>query len=173
MPGPPESGAGVLALLHTSAVHVPVFDALRDADRPGLELRHFVAPELLARARAGGPDAVAGEVRAILDRAVAEGAAAVLCTCSTIGAIAERAFAERTGAERSVTERSATARSVTGRSATERAFAERTGAERSVTERSATARSVTESSATERAFAERSATARSVTARSVTERSAI
>jgi hypothetical protein len=36
---------------------------------------------------------VAGEVRAALDRAVDDGARAVLCTCSTIGAVAEEAGA--------------------------------------------------------------------------------
>lgn len=80
-----------LALLHTSPVHIPVFDALRDEDHPALELRHFVSEELLERARAEGPEAVADEVRAMLDRAVADGAVAVLCTCSTIGAVAEAA----------------------------------------------------------------------------------
>lgn len=89
MPSP----GGVLALLHASPVHVPVFDALRDEDHPGLELRHAVHEELLARARTEGPGAVAGEVRAALDRAVASGAGAVLCTCSTLGAVAERAGA--------------------------------------------------------------------------------
>ncbi|MGX5187406.1 aspartate/glutamate racemase family protein [Streptomyces avermitilis] len=83
-----------LALLHTSPAHVPVFDALRDEGHPGLELTHFVAGELLARARAEGPEAVADEVRAALDRAVAAGAGAVLCTCSTIGAVAEAAGAD-------------------------------------------------------------------------------
>ncbi len=84
---------GVLALLHTSPVHVPVFDALRDEDHPDLELRHTVDEELLTRARIAGPAAVAGEVRAALGRAVADGADAVLCTCSTIGGVAERAKA--------------------------------------------------------------------------------
>ncbi|MFF4346049.1 aspartate/glutamate racemase family protein [Streptomyces sp. NPDC001530] len=84
----------MLALLHTSPVHVPVFDALRDEAHQGLELRHLVAEELLTRARSEGPDAVADEVRAVLDRAVAEGARAVLCTCSTLGGVAERAGAE-------------------------------------------------------------------------------
>lgn len=84
---------GVLALLHTSPVHVPVFDALRDEDHPDLELRHTVDEELLARARIEGPAAVADEVRVALGRAVADGAGAVLCTCSTIGGIAERAEA--------------------------------------------------------------------------------
>ncbi|MEV7320172.1 aspartate/glutamate racemase family protein [Streptomyces sp. NPDC093970] len=81
----------MLALLHTSALHVPVFDALRDEDHPGLELRHLVTPELLARARGEGPDAVAPQVAAALERAAADGVRAVLCTCSTIGEVAERA----------------------------------------------------------------------------------
>ncbi|MEV7145328.1 aspartate/glutamate racemase family protein [Streptomyces sp. NPDC093084] len=82
-----------LALLHTSPLHVPVFDALRDEDHPGLGLRHLVAPDLLARARAEGPEAVAPQVTAALERAAADGAGAVLCTCSTIGEVAERAAA--------------------------------------------------------------------------------
>ncbi|MFI0960006.1 aspartate/glutamate racemase family protein [Streptomyces sp. NPDC021080] len=89
---PPRSGP--VALLHTSPAHVPVFEALRDADHPGLELRHLVDEELLARARREGPEAVAGEVRALLAGAVADGARVVLCTCSTIGAVAERSGAE-------------------------------------------------------------------------------
>jgi len=90
---PEERHARVLALLHTSPAHVPVFDALRDEDHQGLELRHFVDEDLLARARREGPEAVAGAVRDVLDAAVAEGARAVLCTCSTIGGVAETAGA--------------------------------------------------------------------------------
>lgn len=84
----------MLALLHTSPVHVPVFDSLRDEAHPGLELRHHVDAGLLDRARQEGPEAVAGAVRAVLRRAVAEGARAVVCTCSTIGGVAEAAAAE-------------------------------------------------------------------------------
>ncbi|MCX0247405.1 MULTISPECIES: aspartate/glutamate racemase family protein [Streptomyces] len=80
-----------LALLHTSPVHVPVFDALRDADHPGTALRHVVREELLTTAAALGPEAVADEVEAVVADLVAEGADAVLCTCSTIGAVAEAA----------------------------------------------------------------------------------
>ncbi|GAA2896711.1 aspartate/glutamate racemase family protein [Streptomyces mexicanus] len=87
----------MLALLHTSPVHVPVFDALRDEDHPGLRLRHFVDATLLSTARRKGPRAVTGEVETLLRRAVAEGARAVLCTCSTIGAVAETAGAAATG----------------------------------------------------------------------------
>ncbi|MFF9044459.1 aspartate/glutamate racemase family protein [Streptomyces parvulus] len=86
----------MLALLHTSLVHVPVFDALRDTAHPGLELRHHVHAGLLERARREGPEAVTDAVRDVLRRAVAEGARAVLCTCSTIGAVAEDA-ASRAG----------------------------------------------------------------------------
>lgn len=84
----------MLALLHTSHAHVPVFDALRDEDHQGLELRHFVDEELLDRARREGADSVTDDVRAALHRAVGEGARAVLCTCSSIGGVAEAAAAE-------------------------------------------------------------------------------
>ncbi|MEU7064600.1 aspartate/glutamate racemase family protein [Streptomyces sp. NPDC046161] len=74
-----------LTLLHTSPVHVPVFDALRDRDHPGAVLRHLVVAELLERARTHGPASVAPGLREVL--AGAEGP--VLVTCSTIGAVAE------------------------------------------------------------------------------------
>lgn len=83
----------MLALLHTSPVHVPVFDALRDQDHPGLELRHLVAEDLLERARADGPAAVADGVRVRVREAVDRGARGVLCTCWTIGGVAEAAAA--------------------------------------------------------------------------------
>ncbi|MGI5404310.1 aspartate/glutamate racemase family protein [Streptomyces sp. CA-135486] len=79
----------MLALLHTSSVHIPVFEALRDQDHPGLELRHLVHEELLIRAGEEGPAAVATAVATVLTSAVATGASAVLCTCSTIGGVAE------------------------------------------------------------------------------------
>ncbi|MFE3775858.1 aspartate/glutamate racemase family protein [Streptomyces sp. NPDC059122] len=81
----------MLALLHTSPVHVPVFDALRDAEAPGLPLRHLVRPELLAAAREAGPDGIAEEVAGALGELVRAGARAVLCTCSTLGTVAEAA----------------------------------------------------------------------------------
>ncbi|MER6447272.1 aspartate/glutamate racemase family protein [Streptomyces venezuelae] len=75
-----------LLLLHTSPVHVPVFDALRDRNHPGAVLRHLVVPELLDRARAEGPESVAPALRGLL---LAEAGPPVLVTCSTIGATAE------------------------------------------------------------------------------------
>ncbi|MFI5979495.1 aspartate/glutamate racemase family protein [Streptomyces sp. NPDC051555] len=85
-----QGGPVGLTLLHTSPVHVPVFDALRDLHHPGTVLRHLVVPELLARARVVGPEAVAGEIQALLaEPGSGSGDDAVLCTCSTIGAVAE------------------------------------------------------------------------------------
>ncbi|MFB7462984.1 aspartate/glutamate racemase family protein [Streptomyces sp. NPDC056224] len=75
-----------LLLLHTSPAHVPVFDALRDRNHPGAVLRHRVVPELLDRARAMGPQAVAPDLAGLLAEA---GPLPVLVTCSTIGATAE------------------------------------------------------------------------------------
>ncbi|MFG2832622.1 aspartate/glutamate racemase family protein [Streptomyces sp. NPDC048434] len=83
----------MLALLHTSPVHVPVFDALRDEEAPGLAMHHLVRPELLDRARAQGPDAVVDDLSAELAAAARHGARAALCTCSTIGSVAETAGA--------------------------------------------------------------------------------
>ncbi|MFF3286818.1 aspartate/glutamate racemase family protein [Streptomyces sp. NPDC003023] len=79
----------MLALLHTSAVHIPVFDGLRDRYHPSLRLRHLVREELLAGAVREGPEAVAPAVADAVAEAVADGADAVLCTCSTIGGVAE------------------------------------------------------------------------------------
>lgn len=83
----------MLALLHTSPVHVPVFDALGEALDPRPALRHVVRPELLARAREEGPEAVADDVAEALAEAARAGAAAALCTCSTLGSVAEAAGA--------------------------------------------------------------------------------
>ncbi|MDJ0465282.1 aspartate/glutamate racemase family protein [Streptomyces sp. H27-C3] len=79
----------MLTLLHTSPVHGPVFDALRDRHHPGLGLRHLVYEDLLAAARSEGPGAIDSALAAVLTEAVTDGATAVLCTCSTIGGAAQ------------------------------------------------------------------------------------
>lgn len=76
-----------LGLLHTSPVHVATFDALRDEEAPDVELVHVVREDLLAGARDHGPDAMADQVASAVRDLSAD---AVLCTCSTIGAVAER-----------------------------------------------------------------------------------
>jgi hypothetical protein len=76
-----------LGLLHTSPVHVATFDALAAEEAPDVELVHVVREDLLAAARAHGPEAVADQVAEAVHDLPAD---AVLCTCSTIGAVAER-----------------------------------------------------------------------------------
>ena len=82
----------MLTLLHTSPVHVATFDALRDRIAPGTPLAHIVREDLLSRARTEGvtPE-IAGETAALIRQARGP----VLCTCTTLGAVAEAAGALR------------------------------------------------------------------------------
>ncbi|MCA0921346.1 hypothetical protein [Pseudooceanicola nanhaiensis] len=81
----------MLTLLHTAEVHVARFAALRDRLAPGAELRQEVRPDWLARARAEGVAAVAEEVTAFIRAA----GGPVICTCTTLGPVAEAAGAAR------------------------------------------------------------------------------
>lgn len=83
-----------LAFLHTAEVHVATFEGLARARAPGLETRHSVEAGLLAEALAeGGISAALAARIGEAVRAAAQDADAVLCTCSTIGAVAEAAGA--------------------------------------------------------------------------------
>lgn len=87
---PPDTDA--LAFLHTAQAHVPRFERLVREIAPDLAVRHVVREELLADARVVGvddADLIARVHRAMRD-AAAGGANVVVCTCSTIGDIAER-----------------------------------------------------------------------------------
>ena len=84
-----------LAFLHTALVHVPTFEGLVREIAPGLRVRHLVREDLLADARAVGLTGVddaglAARVHQAMHEAAAGGATVVVCTCSTLGAIAER-----------------------------------------------------------------------------------
>jgi hypothetical protein len=80
-----------LTFLHTSAVHVARFSSLAAELDPSVPVRHEVNEELLARVVAAG--SVTPEARASIQQAVQalarQGAAVILCTCSTIGSVAE------------------------------------------------------------------------------------
>jgi Asp/Glu/hydantoin racemase len=84
-----------LGFLHTADVHVATFEALARSHGQGLETRHRVEPQLLADALAEGgiSPALAARIGEAV-RAAAQEADAVLCTCSTIGAVAEAAGRE-------------------------------------------------------------------------------
>jgi hypothetical protein len=103
-----------IAFLHTAQVHVPGFERLVRELTPEVEAGHLVREDLLREARAAGIDhpALPAKVHdAMREAAAANGAALVVCTCSTLGGIAERtatggAFAaqriDRAMAERAV-----------------------------------------------------------------------
>ncbi len=79
-----------VAFLHTSPVHVASFDALLKELAPERRAAHHVREDLLARAqRDGVADAsLAAAVREALLTAARE-AQVVVCTCSTLGGLAE------------------------------------------------------------------------------------
>ena len=76
-----------LALLHTSALHVPTFNNLLEQTGFESEPTHVVREDLLERARTNG---VTPELAAELDAVLASlDADLILCTCSTLGGLAE------------------------------------------------------------------------------------
>jgi len=82
-----------LALLHTSPLHVETFGRLLAAAAPQLPVQHVVDETLLADAQRLGadePTLVRRVQQAMAAAAAAQGASLVVCTCSTIGAAAER-----------------------------------------------------------------------------------
>jgi hypothetical protein len=81
----------MITFLHTSPVHVPTFTALLERLQPGAQAKHIVDEDLLVHARLHGADDgdVIQRVQAAVRVAASGGAQVVLCTCSTIGGIAE------------------------------------------------------------------------------------
>lgn len=81
-----------IAFLHTSDSHIPTFSQLLAEADPSLEATHVVRADLLAQAqRVGADDAVlVQQVQQAMADAAAAGPALVVCTCSTIGGVAER-----------------------------------------------------------------------------------
>ncbi len=81
-----------LAFLHTSPVHVAPFDALVHRAEPTAKTHHVVDEALLADARRLGADdeEIQRRVAEAMWGAAAGGALVVMCTCSTLGGVAER-----------------------------------------------------------------------------------
>lgn len=81
-----------LTFLHTTASNQVLFESLLAAHAPDIPAVHSVHADLLARAVAQGdvtPE-IARDVEACLRQALDEGAAIVLCTCSTLGICADQ-----------------------------------------------------------------------------------
>ena len=79
-------------LFHTSDTHPARFDRLRDRIAPGAGLVHHVHEDWLDRARTEG---LTGGLVAEIGAAISAEAGPKLCTCTTIGHIAEAAGATR------------------------------------------------------------------------------
>ncbi len=81
-----------LVLLHTSEAHVARFDALCDRIAPGKLLQHHIRPEWLTQARAKG---LSPDLEMAFQAFMQAQDAPVLCTCTTLGPLAEKAGAIR------------------------------------------------------------------------------
>jgi hypothetical protein len=83
-------GPGTVGFLHTAQVHVPTFEALSRELMPSAQTVHRVDPEALELAR---QDGTGKRVRAVVASHLSElreaGCEVILCTCSTLGEIAE------------------------------------------------------------------------------------
>jgi hypothetical protein len=86
-----------IGFLHTSSVHVPTFEALVAELAPGTMVVDEVAEQLLEIARQSGvaDERVGAGIEQRLDGLIDRGAALVVCTCSTIGAVAESVGRQR------------------------------------------------------------------------------
>ncbi len=81
----------MIVFLHTSPVHIATFDGLRDRFAPGLVIHHVVREDLLelAVAQGGLTAEVEAAATAALGEIVAEDTQVIVCTCSTLGPVAE------------------------------------------------------------------------------------
>jgi hypothetical protein len=80
-----------LLCLHTADVHRATFDGLRDRITPGTPLQHVVREDWFHRAQNG----IAEDLVAEISEAVQAASGPVICTCTTLGEIAEQAGAIR------------------------------------------------------------------------------
>ena len=80
-----------IAFLHTAAVHVETFSQLVSELEMGISARHIVDEKLLKDARRLGMiPAVCQQIDAAMLEATSTGANVVVCTCSTLGGVAEQ-----------------------------------------------------------------------------------
>jgi len=89
----PPSHQSAIAFLHSSPLHIETFNALGVELAPHVTLEHVVREDLLVAAETAGQmtDAIAIRTREALMALVDQGAALIVCTCSTLGATAEAA----------------------------------------------------------------------------------
>jgi len=80
-----------IAFLHTSEAHVETFDELMLNTAPELQVIHLVDEKLLQDARHEGiTQEIKTRIHSAMSKAASSDAAVVVCTCSTIGSVAEQ-----------------------------------------------------------------------------------
>lgn len=87
--------AKAIAFLHTSTVHIATFDRLLSELAPDIQARHMVNERLLQEARKQG--GITPQLRKQVQEelvAAAQHADVVVCTCSSIGSVAEMLTSE-------------------------------------------------------------------------------
>lgn len=82
----------MIAFLHTSPIHVDTFDGLMRVHAPDSRVEHLVDESLLRDAQTLGVEnaGIVSRVTQRMKEAAESGARVVVCTCSTIGGIAEK-----------------------------------------------------------------------------------
>lgn len=95
-----------LTFLHTSPAHIETFTKLLAEIDPTVPVKHLVDESLLSDARAFGitPE-LTQRINHTVQSAIADNAAVVVCTCSTIGDTAEKANANPDHATNPATDR--------------------------------------------------------------------
>ena len=83
----------MLAFLHTARVHVANFERLARELTGAIPIRHEIREALLADTRTAGviTDAVRSATTKAVQTLAGEGARVIVCTCSTLGGVAEAA----------------------------------------------------------------------------------
>jgi hypothetical protein len=89
MTDPSNYAAGKVGFLHTAQVHEATFEALAREYLPSASTVHRVDPHALELALQDGAQSVRAVVAAHLAELRAAGCKVVLCTCSTLGEVAE------------------------------------------------------------------------------------
>ena len=79
-----------LGFIHTAAVHVATFEQLVAEIQPACVVEHVVMPALLEQARQEGlTSAIAQQLTQVIEQLQANGIECIVCTCSTLGGLAE------------------------------------------------------------------------------------
>ncbi len=88
----PSTSDPSLVFMHTSPSHIATFNQLRDQIAPGRAIGHVVREDLLCAVRKAGQVTTAVEIKLgeALQKIAAAGGRRIVCTCSTLGGVAER-----------------------------------------------------------------------------------